>query len=81
MQPSYFNDKITMLKKHETAVAAISFIIFWDFTMFYQISLSPKLKRCAIITYKHGIYVLPHELPNWTVAAGVAFPTQEKKKT
>ena len=32
--------------------------------MFYQISLSPQVKRCAIITYKHGIYDLPHELPN-----------------
>ena len=28
--------------------------------MFYQIFLSP---RWAIITYKHGIYELPHELP------------------
>ena len=25
---------------------------------------SPQVKRCAIITYKHGIYELPHELPN-----------------
>ena len=31
--------------------------------MFYQIFLSSKMKRCAIITYKHGIYALPHELP------------------
>ena len=31
--------------------------------MFYQIFLSPQMKRCAIITYKHGIYELPHELP------------------
>ena len=23
-----------------------------------------KVKRCAIITYKHGIYELPRELPN-----------------
>ena len=42
----------------------ISFIIFWDFSMFYQIFLSPKLKRWPIIHYKHGIYELPHELPN-----------------
>ena len=34
---------------------AISFIIFWDFSMFYQIFLSPHVKRWAIITYKHGI--------------------------
>ena len=32
--------------------------------MFYQIFLSSQMKRCAIITYKHGIYELPHELPN-----------------
>ena len=32
--------------------------------MFYQIFLSPQVKRCAIIIYKHSIYELPHELPN-----------------
>ena len=32
--------------------------------MFYQIFLSPQVKRCVIFSYKHGIYVLPHELPN-----------------
>ena len=32
--------------------------------MFCQIFLSPQVKRCAIITHKHGIYQLPHELPN-----------------
>ena len=32
--------------------------------MFYQIFLSPQMKRRAITTYKHGIYELPHELPN-----------------
>ena len=37
-------------------------IIFWDFSMFYQIFLSPQVKRMAIITYKHGIYKFPHEL-------------------
>ena len=30
--------------------------------MFYQIFLSPQVKRWAIITYKNGIYELPHEL-------------------
>ena len=29
--------------------------------MFYQIFLSPQVIRGAIITYKHGIYELPHE--------------------
>ena len=32
--------------------------------MFYQIFISPQAKRCVIITYKHGIYELPHKLPN-----------------
>ena len=32
--------------------------------MLYQTFLSTEVKRCAIITYKHGIYELPHELPN-----------------
>ena len=32
--------------------------------MFYQSLRSPQVKGWAIITYKHGIYELPHELPN-----------------
>ena len=32
--------------------------------MFYQFSFSPQVKRCAIITCKHGIHELSHELPN-----------------
>ena len=31
---------------------------------FYQIFLSPQMKRWTVITYKHGIYELPNELPN-----------------
>ena len=42
----------------------IILIIFWDFLMFYQVFFSPQVKRCTIFTYKHGIYELPHELPN-----------------
>ena len=42
----------------------ISFKIFWDFSMFYQIFLSPQVKRWAIITYKHVRYELPHQLSN-----------------
>ena len=30
--------------------------------MFYQIFFALQVKRSAIITYKHGIYELPHEL-------------------
>ena len=32
--------------------------------MLYQIILSPQVKQRAIITYKHGTYELPLELPN-----------------
>ena len=32
--------------------------------MFYQIFLSPQVKRLIIITYKQGIYQLPHKVPN-----------------
>ena len=40
------------------------FKIFWDFFIFGQIFLSPQVKRSVIISDKHGIYELPHELPN-----------------
>ena len=40
------------------------FIIFWNFLMFYQIFPNiPQVKWCTTITYKHGTYQLPHELP------------------
>ena len=39
-------------------------ITFWDLLMFYQIFFSPQVKRIAIISNKHGIYELPHELSN-----------------
>ena len=32
--------------------------------MFYQIFLSSQVKRCAIVSNKHGIYELPHDLQN-----------------
>ena len=32
--------------------------------MFKQIFLSPQVKGCAILIYKHGIYELPHDLPH-----------------
>ena len=52
--------------------------------MFYQFPFSPQVKRSAIISNKHGIYDLPHELPNdlrlSIFADGGAYvPTQEKK--
>ena len=47
--------------------------------MFYQIFLSPQVKRCAIITYEHGICELPNDLGlrilgNWdTLGKGLNF--------
>ena len=32
--------------------------------MVCKIFLSPLVKRCALVTYKYGIYELTHELPN-----------------
>ena len=32
--------------------------------MFYRILFSPQVKRCAMITFQHGIYELSYELPN-----------------
>ena len=40
------------------------FIIIWGFLMFYQIFLSPQVKRNAIISPKHSIDEFPRELPN-----------------
>ena len=51
----------SVTKNSMSKVATINCIIFWDFMMFYQAFLSPQVKRCAITTYKHGIYKLPHE--------------------
>ena len=69
----------------------ISVIIFWDFLIFYQIFVSPRVKRIVIISNNHGIYELSRALPNDVrlrilglrhFAAGgwgVFVPTQEKK--
>ena len=45
-------------------MSTIMVIIFWDFLIFYQIFLSPQMKRSVIISNKHGIYELLYELPN-----------------
>ena len=38
--------------------------IFSDFLILYQIFFTPHVKRSVIISNKHGMYELPHELPN-----------------
>ena len=42
--------------------AVIIFKTVWDISIFYQIFLSSKVKRCVIITYKHSIYELHRDL-------------------
>ena len=32
--------------------------------MFYEIFLSPRVKRCAIVAFKHGINELSDKFPN-----------------
>ena len=52
--------------------------------MFYQVFLLTQVKQWAIITQKHGIYELPHELPNdlrlRIFAAGRGLCPYKKKK-
>ena len=38
--------------------------LFWDFLMFYNVFFSSQMKRSLIISNKHGIFGLPHDLPN-----------------
>ena len=39
-------------------------IILWNFLMFYQIFLSPQVKRSTIINNIYGVYELPREFPS-----------------
>ena len=55
-----------LTSKFMTSQPAIIFIVFLDFLMFYQILVSPQVKQSTIITYKHGVYDLPYELPKIT---------------
>ena len=61
---SFLQSPLTLIWKFITWIPIIIFTILLEFLMFYQIFLSPQVKRCAIITYKHRIYELPHEFPN-----------------
>ena len=55
---------IDFIKKRKLAMATTTFIIFWDFLIFYQIFLSPQVKRCGFFTYKLVICELIHRLSN-----------------
>ena len=60
----YFDIRDIKTGSSKWQIATIVFIIFSDFLTFHQIFLSPQVKRCLIITYKHDIYELPHDLPS-----------------
>ena len=61
---SLVNSFIDISSTFPDTSSTITFIIFWDVLMFYQVFPSPPVKRCTIITYKHGIHEFPYELPN-----------------
>ena len=59
--------KISSYSKHKKLkknLQKITFIIFRNFSMFYQIFHSPQVKRWQIIKNEHGIFELLHELTN-----------------
>ena len=60
----YMNYLIPGKRKIDFKAITVIFVLFWDSLMFHQVFLSPQVKKCAIITYRHAIYELPHELPN-----------------
>ena len=39
-------------------------IIFWNILILYQFFFPPQVKQSMIISNKHGVYELDHELPN-----------------
>ena len=50
--------------KQKKIVQTIIDIIFEEFLTLYQNFFSPQGKRSIIISNKHGVYELPHELLN-----------------
>ena len=61
--PVNMSEKFQLLLAKYVIIATIQVIILSYFLMFYQL-FSPQVKRRVIISNKHGIYELPHELPN-----------------
>ena len=60
-------NKFSSYKNHKNQnkiLQTMSFTIFQDFSMFYQIFLSSQVKQWVIIIQKHRIYELPHEMRN-----------------
>ena len=50
--------------KFKLFFATIMEILLCNFLMFYQILLSPQVKRSVIISNKQGVYRLVHKLLN-----------------
>ena len=57
--------KFFVCARYTRKVLRIDFVLLIGtlFLIFYQIFLSPQAKRIVIISNKHSIYELPHELP------------------
>ena len=53
-----------LLIKDYVSQTTIMVIIFWEFLALDQVFLSPQEKESKIISNKHGMCELPHELPN-----------------
>ena len=69
---TYFTYIVSSIKYIRKIISTILVIIVWDFLMFYQILLSPQVKRIVIIRNKQGIYELPNDLRltilgNWEI--------------
>ena len=62
----YIDSLIPGKEKIDFKASIINFVLFWKSLMFHQVFLSPQVKRFAIITYRHAIYELPNELPNYS---------------
>ena len=50
--------------KFKLFFATIMEVLLWNILMFYQILLSPQVKRSVIISNKQGVYRLAHKLLN-----------------
>ena len=51
------------IKHQKRDLQTITFKVFWDFFMSYQILFSPQFIECANVADKYGISELPHALP------------------
>ena len=58
------DQKILLLNTVLNYLGPTILVIFRDMLMFDKVFVSPQVKRIVIISNKHGIYELPHELPN-----------------